>query len=257
MDPPADAGETVGTGALLTGTLQATAVTVWIDPGIIRGWLPSGVRFEDSPPDPYPLSVVWGAQLNVTAYPGGQRFPFPWRLSYAEIITAVPNLQLDPISGIDYDGPVTYLPRLYMNSWRAALLGRAFYGFSKAYARIEATESAFRAADRHGHALMSANIVDDSGTPSQGTTCSNLFEQPVVLKAAGRLLAARFETDLARKPAQPVSVDFELRPRLLSYLPAIRRQAPGIDREPGGGYRFSTDWSLRPLAATNTESTQN
>ena len=237
--------------AMLTGTLSATAVTVRIDPGIIQGWLPTGVRFSESPPDPYPLTIVWGSQHDVTAFPGGRRIPVPWRLSYAEIITAVPDLQLDPESGIDFRGPVTYLPRLYMNSWRAALLGRAVYGFSKAFARIDATEQEFRAADRRGRPLMSACIVDGPSLPAPGGPQRRLFEQPVVLKTGGDLLISRFETNLAKKPVKPVSLTLDLQPALLSYLPLIRRHVPAIDRQLDGAYQFSTAWALKPITSRN------
>jgi hypothetical protein len=232
---------------LLSGTFHATTAMIWIDPGIIGGWLPAGIRFPEHRPDPHPLIIIWGAQHDVSAFPGG-RFPIPWRLSYSEIITAVPDLRLDPDLPIDYDGPVTYLPRLYMNSWRAALLGRAFYGFSKAYARIDGTRDHFQAADRRGRPLLTATVNGRSAPRAIEEYRNGLIDQPVALSASGRLILARFETPLLGDTLNPVSVEIDVRPALLSWLPEIRKSVRGIDREADGAFQFETVWSLTRLA---------
>jgi hypothetical protein len=241
-------------GRMLSGILHATAVTVRIDPGIIAGWLPRGVRFPETRPDLYPLVILWGTQQDVSAFPGGGQFSLPWRLCYSEIITAVPGLRLSPDAGVSCTGPVTYLPRLYMNSWRAALLGRAVYGFRKAYARIEQSPRTFQAANRHGEQLLSATIEErcdrrpDASPRARSTDQPRLFHEPVALDAAGRLMLARFEWGASHEAARSVSVDVDVRPRLLSYLPAIRQSICGCDQERDGAFQFSAPWTLRRLA---------
>lgn len=232
------------TPRLMSGTLHATAAVVWIDPGIIKGWLPPGLRFPDDRPDPHPLTIIWGHQDQVTAFPRGGRFPLPWTLNYSEIITAVPDLRLDQSLAWQHDGPVTYLPRLYMNSWRAALLGRAFYGFSKAYARIDVSENHYRAVDRRGRPLLTVNVERRSSPRAADADCHGLFKQPVALPESGRLVLARFETTLSEAALKPVSLQIDVQPALLSYLPEIRGFRPGIDQQPDGAFEFSADWSL-------------
>lgn len=233
---------------LLSGTFHATTAVVRIDPGIIAGWLPTGIRFPEERPDPHPLIIVWGFQHEVSAFPGGGRIPVPWRLSYSEIITAVPDLRLDPDLALDYDGPVTYLPRLYMNSWRAALLGRAFYGFSKAYARIDGTPDHFQAVDRRGQALLTATVRERSASRAIGADQDGLFDQPVALSASGRLILARFETPLSGQIQHPVSLEIDVQPAMLSWLPEIRQSVAGVDQQPDGAFQFSTSWSLLRVA---------
>jgi hypothetical protein len=241
-------------GGILSGVLHATAVTVRIDPGIIAGWLPRQIRLPEPQPELYPLTILWGSQQDVCACPGGGRFSLPWRLCYSEIITAVPGLRLAPEAGIPCAGPVTYLPRLYMNSWRAALLGRAVYGFRKAFARIECTSRTFHAANRHGEHLLSATTDrGGAGRPevprqADGAQQPALFHEPVALEAAGRLMLARFEWGQSCEAARSVSVEIDVRPRLLSYLPAIRQSIRGCDQERDGAFQFSAPWTLMRLA---------
>jgi hypothetical protein len=251
---PAGQDADPASGRMLSGVLQATAVTVRIDPGIIAGWLPREVWFPEPRPNLYPLMILWGAQQDVCSFPGGGRWPLPWRLNYSEIITAVPGLRLAPHAGVSCAGPVTYLPRLYMNSWRAALLGRAVYGFRKAFARIEHSPRMFRAANRHGEHLLSATIDERRGgqsdAPPQARYADQpaLFHEPVALDAAGRLMLARFEWGQSDVAVRSVSVDIDVRPRLLSYLPAIRQSFRGFDQERDGAFQFSAPWTLRRLA---------
>ena len=241
-------------GRMLSGMLHATAVTVWIDPGIIAGWLPREIRLPEPRPELYPLMILWGAQQDVCAFPGGGRFSLPWRLSYSEIITAVPGLCLAPDARVPCAGPVTYLPRLYMNSWRAALLGRAVYGFRKAFARIEYSPRAFHAANRHGEHLLSATIEKwcdarpDEPPRARSTDQPRLFHEPVALDAAGRLMLARFEWGPGHEAVRSVAVEVDVRPRLLSYLPAIRRSIRGCNQERDGAFQFTAPWTLKRLA---------
>jgi hypothetical protein len=249
--PPLRHGFRTAAGRVMEGTLHATAIEVEIDPGIINGWLPRWVRIPEPWRNPHPLRILWGWQQDVSAFVVGGRFPLPWRLNYAEIITAVPDLRLDPQAGIPYEGPVTFLPRLYMNSWRAALLGRAAYGFRKAFATIEESPSGFYAVNRHGEHLLTATVVDsDGGRPASPTRAEQadrleLFDQPVVLDAGCPLLA-RFELERPHEAVRPVAVEIDVRPRLLSYLPAIRRSI-AIDAERGAAFQFSAHWTLRRL----------
>jgi hypothetical protein len=252
--PPLGQASDSTPGGILSGVLHATAVTVRIDPGIIAGWLPHQIRLPEPRPEWYPLTILWGTQQDVCACPGGGRFSLPWRLCYSEIITAVPGLRLAPEAGIPCVGPVTYLPRLYMNSWRAALLGRAVYGFHKAFARIEQSPCTFHAANRHGEHLLSATIGEqcggrsDASSPTRRTDQPALFPEPLALEAAGRLMLARFEWGEFSEAVRPVSVDIDIRPRLLSYLPAIRRSFSGFDADRDGAFQFAAPWTLKRLA---------
>jgi hypothetical protein len=45
-----------------------------------------------------------------------------------------------------------------------------------------------------------------------------------------------------------VSVEIDVRPRLLSYLPAIRQSLRGFDQTPDGAFQFSAPWTLKRLA---------
>jgi hypothetical protein len=70
----------------------------------------------------------------------------------------------------------------------------------------------------------------------------------VALEAAGRLMLARFEWGQSHEAARSVSVEIDVRPRLLSYLPAIRQSLRGFDQTPDGAFQFSAPWTLRRLA---------
>jgi hypothetical protein len=75
-----------------------------------------------------------------------------------------------------------------------------------------------------------------------------LFPEPLALEAAGRLMLARFEWGEFIEAVRPVSVDIDVRPRLLSYLPAIRQSVHGCDQARNGAFRFCAPWTLKRLA---------
>lgn len=241
---------------MLSGSLRMTGIVVHIDRGIIQGWLPRGLEFPAGPAAKrHALHVWWGAQQDVAAYAVGGRIPYPWRLNYSEIITAVPDLRFRAPGGVAYNGPVTYLGRLYMNSWRAILIGRGLYGFGKAYARIDDGIDRYRALDRRNRPLLSANIT--SGDDSRVRSWDNvpraqrpwLFPQPIALARTRRPRLARFEFDGADVAVRSVNVQVELCPALLSYLPHIRESIAGAAQERGGAFQVSARWTLRRLAS--------
>jgi hypothetical protein len=239
---------------ILAGSLRMTGIVVHIDRGIIQGWLPRGLEFPKGPEAKrHPLHIMWGTQQDVAAYAVGGRIPFPWRLNYSEIITAVPDLRFRAPEGGAYHGPVTYLGRLYMNSWRAILIGRGLYGFGKAYARIEDGIDQYRAVDRRQRPLLSANIGRGADTSAQSwenvprAQRPWLFPQPIALARSRRPRLARFEFDYADAAVRSVNVQVELYPALLSYLPHIRESIAGAVEEPGGAFQIGARWTLKRM----------
>jgi hypothetical protein len=240
---------------MLSGTLRMTGIVVDIDRGIIQGWLPHGLEFPAGPAaERHPLHIFWGTQQDVAAYAVGGRIPLPWRLNYSEIITAVPDLRFRAPDGVAYGGRVTYLGRLYMNCWRAILIGRGLYGFGKAFARIDDDIDGYRALDRRKRPLLSANISNGDGTRAQSwdnvpkAQRPWLFPQPIAMARTRRPRLARFEFDAAEATVRSVNVHVELCPALLSYLPHIRQSFSGAAQEPGGAFQVSARWTLRRLS---------
>jgi hypothetical protein len=202
---------------VLSGRFSATAVTLHFPRSVIGHWLPTGLNLPHA--DLFPLHILFGEQSEVTAYAGG-RVPFPWRrLQYREIIAVVPDLVIDPRSE-RCSGLVSYLPRLYMNSWQATLLGRGFWGFAKAFARIENSERRFQAWSRRGGPLLEARTHIRETPHVRNEMATAFLDQPIAVRTGSGLALLHF--DLSEVSARPLDCEIAIHSDFLINMPETR-----------------------------------
>jgi hypothetical protein len=238
-----------GSRGLLVGHFAATVITLPIDRRIIRTWLPTGITFgPEAGGGEHPLFVFLGRQRDVCPVVCGRRWPLPFCLDYAEIIAAVPDLWLErPLRG--WDEPVTYLPRLYLNSWFATLIGRGLYRIKKAYARIQHTAETFVATNRHGEPLLTASL-EPSGErplPPPDRRLGRLpwfLQQPIALEGRAGINLSEFRFDLRDVEVTPMRAHLELFPAILSWLPRMETVTGSIGEAEFGAFRFEAPWHL-------------
>lgn len=234
----------------LVGRFSATVVTLSVERAIVRTWLHSGLRLAGSESGTHPVYLFIGRQAGVSPALFDRPIRFPFHFRYPEIIVAVPDLSVecDGIPGGRW--PVTYFPHLFLGSWGSTFLGRGIYGINKSFARIDDSNGQVHAANRRGRRLLDATISPlpdraalsflDAGRRNPG----GFLRQPLVVGTRGRLRLASFQFENAKPEIVPVRVKLDLAEGFVSWMPATKRDVPGIDEDDLGAFHFESDWRL-------------
>lgn len=235
----------------MVGQLSATVVTLAVSRPIVRSWLHSGLRLADGDEcQPHPVHLFIGRQESVSPALFGQPIRFPFCYDYPEIITAVPDLEVQSRSIPILQKPVTYLTHLFLGSWGATLLGRGLYSMNKSFAHIEMANGCVRAVNRHGRHLLDARITPVPLAPMipfqegfrRNATC--FLSQPLVIGRRGKLKLARLEFLDSGTELSSVRVRLDIAAGFLSWMPEIRCDVLGVHEVDGGAFQFKSGWRL-------------
>ena len=235
----------------LIGRFSATVVTLLVGRPIVRSWLHSGLRLaEGDDSQPHLMHLYIGRQESVSPALFGQPIRFPFCYDYPEIITAVPDLEVQSHSLPILQKPVTYLAHLFLGAWGPTVLGRGIYLINKSFARIEMVDGGVRALTRHGRRLLDAHITPVPLAPviplheglRRNPTC--YLSQPLVVGRRGKLKLARMEFVDPVVELAPVHVSLDMAAGFVSWMPEIRCDVPGIHEVDSGAFQFQSGWRL-------------
>ncbi len=213
---------------------------------LVASWLPERLELMDSGltgGEEHPVVFAFGTQEAVHS-----NIAPPLTMSYEEFIVVIPFVRFKG-DGYDYEGPYSFMPRLYLDELLPTLLGW-LYGYDKQLARVRDGE-----VYRVHTATLDRPIIQGkfraNGSPEPVESLPGfdairaIFEQPLVGQwALGPYVSSFLRFDLSDATGQVASGEVDVRQEFLDGLSVGRRGYDPLSAGALGGFRMSVPWTL-------------
>jgi hypothetical protein len=197
------------------------------------------------PDPPHDVVLIFARQRHVR--PG----PLPFGgAHYLEIAQLIPDVFHENVPSLQ-NIPFSYMPRLFVNSLAATLIGQNLYGFNKQVARIRDDDDSFSM--RSATATVRTWFERDGlpGGIDSFAVIKNLrdkLDQPLVgVQSDGNFVYSMLKYGLAGAVVQPIKGKMELSPAFADQAGEIELKPISKPKEPQyypWGFRFIAPWTL-------------
>lgn len=232
------------------GNYRTYFTIVPYDDAILTGMLPGDLELATqsiTPAGTHPLVFLFGKHFDVRP----NIIPFGG-MTYLEYICAIPFVQWRRSSN-KYQGPFSYMPRMYLNELIPTLLGY-MYAYPKQMARMEGnppTDSHYGVRTLLQDEALIEGSFNRSGPqlpPADFPNFANVravFEQPFVGKyEIGPYVCSKLTFKLDQAIIQSCTAEVEVERAFVPGLELGSILRPGIDTDPLGSFYMSVPWEL-------------
>jgi hypothetical protein len=239
---------TVGVCSL--GHLQVNLVPLFLPEADVRQLLPDFLELAPqpvAPPGLHPVLMFLGHQHAVR--------PMPFRVSgmdYLEYILGVPYVRLTA-TDVHYRGPFAYMPRLFLDSAFAVLLGK-LCGYAKQRSQIEATHNTYHVRNRSDNAPILSGMFQPLGDAFEpipdsrsGNALRKLLEQPIIGdRLLGFTITTYLDFYLPWSKVQPAAAELTIHQAFLPGVVPHTYNVPALTHDTLGACRLASHWRLYP-----------